>query len=137
MTVDRQARISHTDNMCAEARKDVRYTDIGRVDCAELCVLPGVLDDISLQGCKIHYDTSVSVNMDNDYEVHIRPSRSVLEPIVLLCHPQWVRDIGSTTEIGFKVLRSPDTAKLTSYIEKLHAENDDFTSSDSMLDSLR
>ncbi len=122
--------------MRADCRKNVRYTDIGRVDCADLCAIPGVLDDISLQGCKIHFDTSVAVNMDNDYELHVRPSRNVLDPIVLLCHPQWVRDIGSTTEIGFLVLRSPDSAKLASYIEKLHEESDDFTSSDSMIDSL-
>lgn len=122
--------------MCAEARQNKRYTDIGRVDCTELCALSGVLDDISLTGCKVHFDANVTVNTDNDYELHIRPSRSVLEPIVLLCHPQWVRDVGSTTEIGFLVLRSRDTAKLEAYIEKINEDRDEFANSENMIDNL-
>jgi hypothetical protein len=110
-------------SMRSVSRKDVRYTDIGRVDCPELSVLPGVLDDISRQGCKVHFDIAVSVVMDNDYELRLRLSHNVFEPFVLIGHPQWVSESDGTTEIGFQFLHSRDTGRLEAYIEKLEADS--------------
>lgn len=108
--------------MHSKKRKNVRFNDFGWIDCPELCAVNGVLDDISLDGCKIHYDAPVSINADDDYELHIRLSRLSSEPLILLCHPQWTNEDGGCTEIGFKILHSPDTSRLEGYINQLHAE---------------
>lgn len=120
--------------MSEENRKNVRYSDIGRVDATDICALPGVLDDISLAGCKVHFPIPVSIDMENDYELRIKPShKAALALLVLVCHPQWKKDVGGESEIGFKVLRSPDTPQLASYIDLLQKDSDDPASVQSIL----
>ncbi|WP_147613137.1 PilZ domain-containing protein [Treponema pectinovorum] len=110
--------------MAQNLRKNVRFLDFGRAECEALCPVAGILDDISKSGCKIHYDAPVNLNMENDYEIHIRLSRENTEPFVLYCHPQWQKESADgTTEIGFSFLHSPDSAKLESYIKQLSEEN--------------
>ena len=109
--------------MKGELRKDVRFEDFGRVECNDLCPFSGVLDDISISGCKIHYDTPVNLDMDKDYELRIRLSRATLEPLDLVCHPQWQKQMeDSSIQIGFLFLTSPDTVRLNVYINHLHEE---------------
>lgn len=109
-------------------RKSDRFNDFGRVESSALSQLPGVLDDISIHGCKVRFPISLTVDMDADYTLKIRPSRKTeLIPFVLICHPQWVKEIDGSTVIGFAFLRSPDTARLQSYIRQLV---DDKTESD-------
>jgi len=108
--------------MQVDLRKDTRFEDFGRIECDELSPVSGILDDISLNGCKIHYDVPVSVNLENDYELHVRLSRDPSEEIILISHPEWVRKTDSTTLIGFSILRSPDSARLDEYVSQLHAE---------------
>lgn len=105
-------------------RKFTRFADIGRVDAPQLCALSGVLDNISREGCKIHYTFPVVVDLENDYELKITPAASPLKPLVLLCHPQWVKEDKGSTEIGFSILRSPDYTRLTEYVRNLGAEQD-------------
>ena len=52
--------------MDQENRLHTRYEEIGRVTASELCALPAVLDDISLNGCKIHYSFPVVVDLENE-----------------------------------------------------------------------
>ncbi len=104
-------------------RKSLRFNDFGRFECNDICPMAGVLVDISLTGCKVHYDIPISLNMENDYEIHLRLSRFSNAPLVLMCHPQWQKegDDGSF-EVGFLFLHSPDTAALESYIKQLNDE---------------
>lgn len=112
--------------MCGDNRKAVRYDDIGRVDAPDICALPGVLDDISLTGCKVHFPIPVTIDMENDYELRIKPSQKpALNPLVLICHPQWKKESDNESEIGFQVLRSPDSPQLAAYIEVLKQNADD------------
>ena len=112
--------------MSDDNRKEVRYTDIGRVDAVDICALPGVLADISLAGCKVHFPSPVTVDMENDYELRIKPShKTVLNSLVLICHPQWKKTCNNETDIGFQVLRSPDSPQLASYIQLLKQDSDD------------
>ena len=107
-------------------RKEVRYADIGRVESADICALPGVLDDVSLTGCKVHFPIPVTIDMENDYELKLKLShKTMLAPLTLICHPQWKKMNGNETEIGFQVLRSPDSPQLASYINLLKADSDD------------
>lgn len=109
-----------------EHRKDERYTDIGRVEAKELCALPGVLDDISLTGCKVHFPVPLSLDMENDYNITIKFSRNTKNNVLnLLCHPQWKRSKGNETEIGFKILTNPNSKHLSSYISSLKESSED------------
>jgi hypothetical protein len=101
-------------------RKAVRFPDIGRVIAPELCALPGVLDNISREGCKVHFPIPVVVDLDNDYELRIQTAHKIPDnQLVLLGHPQWVKEDRKMTEIGFKILPSPDYARFSEYIDKL------------------
>lgn len=109
--------------MSRNLRKNVRFNDFGRADCPSICPVPGVLDDISLTGCKIHYDAPVMVNLESDYEIHIRLSRASVGAFVLMCHPQWQKQKeDGSTEVGFIFLHSPDSTALENYIQQLQSE---------------
>lgn len=124
-TVAKDNKKLHTDGMNSIQRQSVRYPDIGRVDAPDLCALPGVLDNISAEGCKIHYVCPVVVDLDNDYELVIHPTRKETDnPFTLLCHPQWVKEDKGLTEIGFSILRSPDFAKLAEYVRLLNSDDE-------------
>ena len=117
--------------MHTAARKSVRYDDIGRIDAPQICALPGVLDNISKEGCKVHYPFAVVVDLDSDYEIKVMPSRIAGEmhkaPFTLLCHPRWVKEDKGITEIGFRILRSPDSVHLSEYIASLSDAAEDQT----------
>ncbi|MFA6856606.1 MAG: hypothetical protein WCR31_05295 [Treponema sp.] len=108
--------------MCAVMRKSMRFSDIGRIDAPQICVLPGVLDNISRDGCKIHYMFSVVIDLENDYEIKITPASSPMKPFTLLCHPQWVKEDKGITDIGFSILRSPDYSRLIEYVNNLDSD---------------
>ena len=103
-----------------ENRLHTRYEEIGRVTAQELCALPAVLDDISLNGCKIHYSFPVVVDLENEYEVKISPLHSSdNSPLKLICVPQWVKEMEGSTFIGFKIQYSPDAGRLAEFISHL------------------
>jgi len=115
-------------------RKLVRFKDFGRVDAPDISLLPGVLEDISLEGCRVRFPLSVSVDPDNDYDLKIRPSRKGNSaPFNLVCHPQWYCGTDGGTELGFRILRSPDTARLNEYIAGLNEENSSFENAENIL----
>ena len=112
--------------MTQENRQETRYEEIGRVVASELCPISGVLDDISAAGCKVHYSFPVVVDLENEYDVKISPLHySDMEPLHLMCQPQWVNEIDGNTFIGFKVLYSPDAARLSNFIDYLEEISQD------------
>jgi len=123
--------------MLKEQRKDERFVDIGRVDAPDLCVFPGVLEDISLLGGKIRFPVILDVNMEMDVDLIFSPSQKESNsPIHLIGKPMWVQKEESETQIGFKFLRSPGTNLLTSYIEKLVLENSEYQDDNMLLCSV-
>ena len=48
--------------MNANFRKDIRFSDFGRAECLQICPVPGALEDISLSGCRIHYEAPGSTD---------------------------------------------------------------------------
>lgn len=111
-----------------EKRTETRYDDIGKVVISELCALSGILDDISLSGCKVHFPCIIPVDMEAEYKVNITLTRTPDQaPLQLLCKPKWVQDFGETTQIGFINLYSPDEIRLKEYIKYLASmSQDDF-----------
>ena len=114
--------------MGIENRGAQRFDDIGKVVCTEICALPGGLDNISRTGFKVHFPLSVTVELENEYELRIALAKKPGEPpLVLMCQPQWVRECENVTEIGFKTLYSLDQNRYMEYIEELiEAENQDY-----------
>ena len=109
-----------------ENRLHTRYEEIGRITAPEICALPGILDDISLTGCKVHYSFPVVVDLENEYDMEILPSSTAdLTPLKLKCLPQWVKEQDGNTYIGFKVLYSPDANRLNEFINHLEELSED------------
>ena len=110
--------------MNANFRKDIRFSDFGRAECLQICPVPGALEDISLSGCRIHYEAPVSINLEDDYEIHFRLSRAGMESLVLMCHPQWLtQNPDGSTDAGFLFLHYMDSGALQAYI--LQRENEE------------
>ena len=112
--------------MSEENRVATRYKEIGHVNAPELCALSGILDDISEQGIKIHYNFPVVVDLENEYEVSVLPSQNTSgKPLNLICVPQWVKESDGLTSIGFKVQFSPDANRLKDFIAYLKKISED------------
>ncbi|MBR5402418.1 MAG: PilZ domain-containing protein [Treponema sp.] len=112
--------------MAEENRRSPRYPEIGRVIATDLCALPGILDNISLTGCKVHFPVSVVVDLEAEYMIKITLSRSLEEaPLQLMCKPMWVTENQGVTQVGLQILYSPDDARLREFVSYLEEMNDD------------
>ena len=112
--------------MGIENRQSTRFPEFGKVVCPELCALPGILDNISSTGCKVHFPISVVVDLETEYMLKISLSRSIEEePLSLMCHPIWVSEKSGSTEMGFGILYSPDDNRLREIINELESAHDD------------
>lgn len=109
-------------------RKEKRYDDFGRVECREMCLISGVLLDISRSGLGVSFSIPPVIDMEKEYEVSVRLSRVSDESLVLTVKPVRIYELDSKTIAGFSILHSKDTAKLDSYLkllkEDLKTEND-------------
>ena len=116
----------YTESMTQEKRQNTRYKEIGKVSSPELCALAGVLDNISVNGCKVHYTYPVVVDLDSEYSLEISPaSQYGSQPLRLRCKPQWVNEKEGNTFIGLEILYSPDTARLSDFISQLEKSSSD------------
>ena len=112
--------------MAEENRRSPRYPEIDRVIATDLCALPGILDNISLTGCKVHFPVSVVVDLEAEYMIKITLSRSLEEaPLQLMCKPMWVTENQGVTQVGLQILYSPDDARLREFVSYLEEMNDD------------
>ncbi len=109
--------------MKKDQRRDERFNEMGRVESQNLCVFPGILDDISMTGCRVHFPIPVDLDMDNDYTLNIKFSASNSNSMEMICKPQWKHTGAGCTEIGFSFLRSPDTPDLTEYVNNLKGKS--------------
>ncbi|AEE17523.1 hypothetical protein Trebr_2108 [Treponema brennaborense DSM 12168] len=109
--------------MQIEKRRMPRFSDIGRVEAADICIFPGTLIDICMKGCKIRFPIHVTLDMDTEYELTVTVSRkSVPQSLTLIGRPVRLEYSGTSSEIGFQVLRSPDSRLFESYIRARTAE---------------
>mgnify|MGYP002627324147 FL=1 len=120
-----------------EQRADERFEEFGKVEVEKLCALPGVLDDISVGGCRVHFPLPVTVNMEADYSLRIHISLGNRpRSLSITCQPLWQRLNGNETEVGFKILPSIDTPLLTEYLNNLQSRSQpDFDIGDLLVDS--
>ncbi len=112
--------------MSREQRRNARFDDCGYVEVKGLSTLPGILNDISLKGCKVRFPIPVHVDMENDYELRIKVmNQDEMTSLFLISHPQWVKTVDGQTEVGFTFLRSPGTLALEDYIKHLDLDMQD------------
>lgn len=108
-------------------RQEKRFKEIGRVNAPKICEIFGILDDISKNGCKVHYQFPLVVELENEYELKITPSSNYDDfPLNLICKPQWVKEENGNTYIGFQILYSPDANRLADFINFLSTQEDNF-----------
>ncbi len=112
--------------MKIENRKNTRYPEIGHILAPELCTLPGIIDDVSITGCKVHYQFPVVADLEMEYEAKLSPSKNPFtNPLNLVIKPQWVKESDSKTYIGFQIQFSPDANKLAEFINHLKHLSDE------------
>ena len=113
--------------MALEERHSERFDDIGRVEIPELCGISATLENISKDGCKIHYSFPVVVDLDCEYNVSISISRNTQDesPLQLVCQPQWCNECSGTTFVGLKILFSPDASRLKDLITMIEQDSED------------
>lgn len=101
-------------------RKEVRFLDFARFESCDLCALPGVLEDVSKNGCRVEFPVSVEPDMERDYSAVVHfPDRGLKSSLKLMCHPQWLSHEDGKCVVGFSFLRSPDTQRLMNHIDSL------------------
>ena len=108
-----------------ESRRNQRFQDFGRVENRNICSIYGTLNDISLNGMKVTYNAPVSLDMENQYEISVRLSKFSSEPLNLLVEPAWKFQRNGSFQIGFEILRSADTHRLTEYIDYLKSASEE------------
>lgn len=100
-------------------RASERFSDFARIICNELCIVNGVLSDISSEGFKAEFNAPCDVDKEKEYNVQLRLSRINVEPLELLARPMWSTFNDGKTTIGFSILHSKDTSRLEKYIRML------------------
>lgn len=99
-----------------KGRKSERYEDFARVICNELCIVSGVLTDISDGGFRAEFNAPCTLDNEREYNVQLRLSRISTEPLNLIVRPVWSKFSEGKTSIGFLLLHSKDTSRFEKYI---------------------
>jgi hypothetical protein len=103
--------------MSIENRQVPRFQDFARARLNELCPLPGFLEDVSKNGCRVRFSNFFAVDIDREYTLTIQPAlRSGIKEFELVVQPQWVSQGDDSLEIGFVVLRSPGICQFNRYV---------------------
>lgn len=100
-------------------RNSERFDDFARVVCSKLCIVSGVLTDISREGFKAEFNAPCTVDKEKEYEVQIRLSRVNADPLELIVRPMWSKFVDGKTSLGFLILHSKDSSRLEKYITLL------------------
>lgn len=111
-----------------ELRKDERFRDYGRVECGEICALPGILCDVSQSGLKAAFCADVSMSMDDEYRLRLRIPGGDPREMRLLAAPAWRSDEPRTgrTHIGFALLRAWDFPRFRRHVGGIEESSDEF-----------
>ena len=102
-------------------KRQPRYNDVGKIEAPQICALPGMLVNISKDGCKVRFPFAIALDLEDDYELNVFLASKQAENarFSLLCHPCWHKISRTSTEIGFSILRCPDYHNVSQYVKKL------------------
>ncbi len=101
-------------------KREERFEEIARIECSEICALGGGLKNISLHGLECYFPSPVSINYEKEYSVLLKFARAdCVKVFDLVCNPKWEKEGEGKTDIGFEIMRSPDSPEFSSFIENL------------------
>ena len=104
----------------SENRVGKRYEDFARIEAPELCVLPGVLVNISKTGCRVRFPIPVENKTNSIFELNIFPCcKKDLKPFCVSAKPIWKDCEQTNSEFGFSFVNSMEKTKLKNYLEVL------------------
>ena len=120
--------------MRKNTRRGERFSEIGRFEAGDLCAFPGVVEDVSEGGCRVHFPVDINLDMEKDYHALLHlPENKEKTSLKLLCHPQWVSIEKNKPVVGFSFLSSTDTPALMSHIDSLKKEKESSPEIEKML----
>lgn len=109
-----------------EKRKDIRYREMGHVDCPQICALSGVLEDISISGVKVHFPCPIILDDSKEYDLKLKMSQKPkMEAITVSCKMEWSQVEDSQTTFGFRIIKCDNKKILEEYIEFLKKSSQD------------
>ncbi len=109
-----------------EHRVGERYADFARIEAPELCVLPGVLVNISKTGCCVRFPIPVESRQDSLCEIRIQPCcKAGLKPFRVMAKQIWKICGAPNSELGFSFVNSMDPARLKNYLDVLRKDSFD------------
>lgn len=109
-----------TVHMSIDNRQLPRFQDFARARINELCQLPGYLEDVSVNGCKIRFTHVFDVDTDREYTLTVLPAlRSGIGEFEVVVRPQWICRNPDSIDIGFYVLHCPGIRQFMKYVNIL------------------
>ncbi len=110
--------------MSVTKRNSCRFQDYARVDVGELSIFPGILENISLEGCRVRFPSHPEADTETEYTMVIHPTRKKgMQPFSLIGRPVWSVEHPDSVEIGFILLKSPGSRQLAEYIDYLETSD--------------
>ncbi len=104
----------------SEHRVGKRYEDFARIEAPGLCVLPGVLVNISKTGCRVRFPIPVESSKNSLCELNIQPCcKAGLKPFSVTAKQVWKDSEAPASELGFSFVNSMEPLKLKSYLDVL------------------
>ena len=101
-------------------RKSPRYRSMAHAQIPGISGDEGLLKNISITGCCIECAGMTEIQPDTQYRLTIKPEREAhIGSFELQVECKWVRNDGSTVELGFSVIASPKGKKLFRYVDYL------------------
>ena len=127
----------HSKQMIVDKRKDSRISEIGKVESQDLCLFPGVLVDVSKNGCRVRFPTSFLVDTELEYELKLSSVRQdFVDPLFFTVKPIWQKSSTDSTEVGFSILNSQNSKMFNAFIEKLLDEKQRIESEQDFMDGI-
>lgn len=118
--LDLSGGIGHTCRMEQERRRHPRFCDVGRVDAPEVCMFPGVLQDVSICGCRVEFPMQVDIDMEREYMIRFTPTaEKQLAPFSVRAHPVRLERGESNSVIAFSLMPSSSSHMIETYVDRL------------------
>ena len=104
----------------SENRKNPRYRAKSHARIPKILEGETFLKDISVTGCCVECKTEPNIQVGIQYQLDIEPEgESYIGNFRLLVESKWIRNGGSSTEVGFFIIASPKGRQFQNYVDYL------------------
>jgi hypothetical protein len=103
-----------------DGRRSPRYRSLAHAQVSGVSEGECLLRNISITGCCLECAGVTEIQPNTQYQLIIKPEREAhIGSFELQVECKWVRNDGSTVELGFSVIASPKGKKLFRYVDYL------------------